>query len=235
VPETAPDPPIFTANDALPERPEPAVLLVDKPKGLTSFDVIRRLRRRFGIKKMGHAGTLDPMATGLLIVLIGREATRLQDRFMGLPKIYTGTIRMGETTPSFDAESEVIERRNASSVTDEDLERARSGLEGEILQLPPMYSAVKVGGERLYAKARRGEEIERQRRPVTIYRFELTGRRGNDLDFEVECSKGTYIRTLAHDLGQVLGVGGHLTALRRTGIGPFDVEEAWTLEQLTEN
>jgi tRNA pseudouridine55 synthase len=228
-----PAPPLLTAADPLPERPDPAILLVDKPKGLTSFDVIRRLRKRFGIKKMGHAGTLDPMATGLLVVLIGRDATRLQDQFMALPKVYTGTLRLGETTPSQDAESEVSERRDPSGVTDEDLDRARAALEGEIRQIPPMYSAVKVGGERLYAKARRGEEIERESRPVSIYSFALTGRSGTDVDFRVVCSKGTYIRTLAADLGEAVGVGAHLVALRREAIGPFGVGEAWGLDALT--
>jgi tRNA pseudouridine55 synthase len=228
-----PAPPLLTAADPLPERPDPAILLVDKPKGLTSFDVIRRLRKRFGIKKMGHAGTLDPMATGLLVVLIGREATRLQDQFMALPKVYTGTLRLGETTPSQDAESEVSERRDPGGVTDEALDQARAALEGEILQTPPMYSAVKVGGERLYAKARRGEEIVREARPVSIYSFALTERRGADVDFKVECSKGTYVRTLAADLGEAVGVGAHLVALRREAIGPFEVGEAWGLDALT--
>lgn len=225
-------PPLVTAANPLPEPGQPAVLLVDKPAGLTSFGVIRRLRRALGEKKIGHAGTLDPMATGLLIALVGREATRLQDRFMALPKTYTGTLRLGETTASFDAETPVEERHDASHITDEDLERARAAFVGQVEQLPPMYSAVKVGGQRLYRAARRGEEVERQPRPVTIYRFELTDRRGADVDFLVECSKGTYVRTLAHDLGQVLGVGAHLVALRRTAIGPFRVEEAWSLETL---
>jgi tRNA pseudouridine55 synthase len=228
-----PAPPLLTAADPLPEHPDPAILLVDKPKGLTSFDVIRRLRKRFGIKKMGHAGTLDPMATGLLVVLIGRDATRMQDQFMALPKVYTGTLRLGETTPSQDAESEVSERRDPRGVTDSDLDLARAALEGEILQTPPMYSAVKVGGERLYAKARRGEEVEREARPASIYSFTLTERRGADVDFRVECSKGTYVRTLAADLGEALGVGAHLVALRREAIGPFGVGEAWGLEALT--
>ncbi len=225
-------PPVLTCADPLPEPPAPAILLVDKPKGITSFDVIRRLRRALGIKKMGHAGTLDPMATGLLVVLVGREATRLQDRFMALPKTYTGTLRLGEATPSQDAESEVVERRDPSGVTDAALDAARADLEGEILQRPPMYSAVKVGGERLYKKARRGETVEREPRPVTVYRFVLGERRGPDVDFEVACSKGTYVRTLAHDLGAALGVGAHLTALRREAIGPFRAEEAWALEAL---
>ncbi|MEP0545790.1 MAG: tRNA pseudouridine(55) synthase TruB [Rhodothermales bacterium] len=225
-------PPIVTRTDQPPIGGGPAVLLMDKPGGLSSFDVIRRLRPLLGTKKIGHAGTLDPMATGLLICLVGRQATRLQDQFMGLPKTYTGTLRLGEVTPSYDAESEVIERVDASHVTDEQLDAVRQPLLGEIEQQPPMYSAVKVGGERLYKKARRGETIERVARPVSVYRFDLTARRGADVDFLIECSKGTYVRTLAHDLGQALGVGAHLTALRRAAIGPFGVDEAWGLEAL---
>src|SRR5690606_31526326 len=142
-------------------------------------------------------------------------------------------------TASYDAESEVVERKSAAHVTDADLDAARQTFLGTIEQRPPMYSAVKVGGERLYKKARRGEEIERAPRPVSIYRFDLTARRADesgsaDVDFVVECSKGTYVRTLAHDLGQVLGVGAHLTALRRTAIGPFTVDEAWTMAGLEE-
>ena len=225
--------PFVTATDELPERGA-FVLPVDKPQGISSFGVIRRLRPLLGTKKIGHAGTLDPMATGLLICLVGREATRLQDQFMGLPKTYTGTIRLGVTTDSYDAEGEVVERKSAAHVTDADLDAARQGFLGDIEQRPPMYSAVKVGGERLYKKARRGEEIERAPRPVSIYRFDLAGRRGDDVDFVAECSKGTYVRTLAHDLGQVLGVGAHLAALRRTAIGPFTVDEAWTVAGLEE-
>jgi tRNA pseudouridine55 synthase len=206
---------------------------MDKPHGMSSFGVIRRLRRFLGVKKIGHAGTLDPAATGLLICLVGRPATRLQDHFMGLRKTYTGTLRLGQTTASYDAESEVVEERDASAVTDEAIEAARQQFVGEIEQCPPMYSAVKMGGERLYKKARRGETVERPPRPVTIYRFDVE-KRGEELDFVVECSKGTYIRTLAHDLGQALGVGAHLTALRRTAIGPYHVDAAWTLEALAE-
>lgn len=224
--------PVITRETTLTLGEEPALILVDKPKDLTSFAVVRRVRRLAGIKKVGHAGTLDPMATGLLIVLIGRGATRLQDRFMAMQKLYSGTLRLGETTPSFDAETDVTERRDASAVSDEMLERARRTFLGEILQTPPMYSAVKVGGERLYRMARRGEEVQRQARTVAIHRFDIIARRGTDVDFEVECSKGTYIRTLAHDLGEVLGVGAHLVALRREAIGEYRVRDAWPLEEL---
>ncbi len=229
-------PPIVTNADPLPGPGEPAILLVDKPGGLSSFGVIRRLRPLLGTKKIGHAGTLDPAATGLLICLVGRAATRLQDRFMGLPKTYTGTLRLGATTETYDAEGAVVETVDASpvTVTDADLDAARQRFLGETAQRPPMYSAVKVEGERLYKKARRGETVERSARPVSVYRFDLTERRGDDVDFVVECSKGTYVRTLAHDLGQALGVGAHLAALRRTAIGPFSVAEAWTLGALAQ-
>lgn len=221
----------FSPAPKLPASWERVVLPVDKPKGWSSFDVIRRLRRLLRIKKMGHAGTLDPMATGLLIVLIGK-ATKLQDGYMGQPKSYTGTLRLGATTPSYDAESEVTERRDWQHLTEAQIRTASNGFLGEIEQRPPMYSAIKIGGERLYKKARRGETVERPLRRVTITRFEITEIDGPDVSFVVDCSKGTYIRSLAHDLGQHLGVGAHLTSLRRTAIGDHSVAQAWTLEAL---
>lgn len=224
--------PILTRSDVLEQLPDGFAILIDKPKGITSFGAIRRLRRVFGVKKVGHAGTLDPMATGLLIVLVGRKATREQDRFMGLPKVYSGAIRLGETTASYDAETPVEETNPTDYLTESDLESARQKFLGEIEQYPPMYSAIKVGGERLYKKARRGEMVEIKPRSVTISRFDLEKRRGSDVDFLVHCSKGTYIRSLAHDLGEELGVGGHLVALRREAIGPYRVEDAWGLEEL---
>ena len=211
---------------------EPAAFLVDKPPGMTSFGVVKKVRWALGVKKVGHAGTLDPMATGLLIVLVGRGATRQQDRFMGLPKVYTGTVRLGETTASFDADTPVEETRDAGAVTDAQIADGVAQLTGEIQQVPPVYSAIKRGGERLYKKARRGETVEIQPRPTTVYRFDVVERRGPDLDVRVECSKGTYVRSLAHDLGQIVGAGGHLVALRREAIGPFGVAEAWGLDAL---
>ncbi len=209
-------------------------LLVDKPQDITSFGVVKKVRWALGVKKVGHAGTLDPMATGLLILLVGRDATRQQDRFMGLPKVYTGTLRLGQTTASYDAETPVEEEADASGITDADLEAALEPFVGEIQQRPPVYSAIKKGGERLYKKARRGEEVEIEPRPTTVFSFEITGRRGDDVDVRVECSKGTYIRSLAHDLGQALGVGAHLVALRREAIGPFQVGEAFSLDALVD-
>lgn len=215
----------------VPDAFERVVLLVDKPPGWTSFDVVGKLRRLVSVRKIGHAGTLDPMATGLLICLIGR-ATKLMESFMGLPKVYTGTLRLGEVTPSYDAETTVTDRCGWEHLTKEDLGAARQHFMGPITQLPPLYSAVKVGGERLYKKARRGEQVERPLRSVHIDTFTLTDWQGADVSFEVACSKGTYIRSLAHDFGQALGVGAHLVALRRTAIGPYQVDRAWTIEQL---
>ncbi len=216
----------------LPDDLGDAVLLVDKPKGCTSFDVVRALRRLFAVRKIGHAGTLDPMATGLLICLVGRGATRRMQAFMELRKVYAGTLRLGEVTPSYDAETPVSRRAAWDHITTSDLAGARPGFVGAVSQIPPMYSARRVAGERLYRKARRGEIVERDASQVQIYRFELTGRRGADVSFELECSRGTYVRTLAHDFGSKLGVGAHLVALRRKAIGPYRVERAWTLEDL---
>lgn len=227
---------IYTRHEPLPRPLPPGALLVDKPPGLTSFGVVRRVRRALGVQKVGHAGTLDPMATGLLVVLAGREATRLQDRFMGLPKVYTGTLRLGETTPSHDAETPVEERRDASGVTDAALEALRPRFTGAIAQRPPAFSAVKVDGVRLYKHAHKGRVAEAaalaRERTVEVYDLAWTGRRGGDVDFRVYCSKGTYVRALARDVGEALGVGAHLVALRREAIGPFTVEEAFALDAL---
>jgi tRNA pseudouridine55 synthase len=209
-----------------------AVLPVDKPSGCTSFDIVRDIRRLLDHKKVGHAGTLDPLATGLLIVLVARPATRLQDAFMFLRKTYTGTIRLGETTASHDTETDVEESHPIDHLSAADIEAALAAFVGDIEQVPPMYSAIKIGGEKLYKKARRGEQVDRPPRPITIYDAEVTGIRGADVDLRVECSKGTYIRSLARDVGAELGVGAHLTALRRTAIGDYSVDDAWTMKQL---
>lgn len=181
---------------------------------------------------MGHAGTLDPMATGLLIILVARTATRLQEACMHRPKTYAATFRLGETTPSHDAETEVVERTDPSEVTRSDVDEARTSFLGTIEQVPPMYSAVKIDGERLYEKARRGETVDRPPRQVRVDRFELTDWRPPEVSFRIECSKGTYVRALARDLGNELGVGAHLTALRRTAIGSFSIEKSWALPAL---
>ncbi len=207
---------------------------VDKPKDSSSFDVVEVVREGTGVQKVGHAGTLDPMATGLLLILVARPATRLQAACMQLPKTYEATLRLGEKTPSHDTETEIVERSDPSGVTRSDVEEACAAFVGSIEQVPPMYSAVKVDGERLYKKARRGETVDRPPRQVRVDRLEITGWSPPEVSLRVECSKGTYIRALARDLGEELGVGAHLTALRRTAIGPFAVERSWTLEALTD-
>lgn len=207
-------------------------MLIDKPTDWTSFDVVEAVREGTGVSKVGHAGTLDPMATGLLIVLVARPATRLQEAFMAFPKAYRGTMRLGERTPSHDAETEVIEEADSSDLTREEIAAARDEFTGEILQVPPMYSAVKVDGEPLYKKARRGETVDRPPRQVRVDAFDVLDWSPPDLSFAVACSKGTYVRSLARDLGDALDVGAHLTALRRTEIGPYAVEDAWTLSDL---
>lgn len=229
----APDPTTVPVakQGTLPASWDPLILPVDKPGSWTSFDVIRKLRRVSPIRKMGHAGTLDPMATGLLIVLSGK-ATRLMNHFLGQEKEYEGTIRLGQTTASWDADTEVQEEKDASGVTDAMILQAIPAFTGDITQTTPAYSAVKVEGERLYKKARRGERIVLPTRSVTIHAFEVLNRAGRDIDVRITCSSGTYIRSLAHEVGQALGVGGHLSRLRRTRIGSLHVDDAWDLASL---
>ncbi len=217
----------------VPEAFARVVLPIDKPQWETSFDVVRIIRRLADERKVGHAGTLDPMATGLLIILVGR-ATKLMNTFLKLPKTYTGTLRLGQVTPSYDTETEVVEEHAWSGTTADDLDTARSLFLGTVVQRAPAYSAAKVRGERLYKKVRRGEKVDRPPRHVTIDAFDITGRAGADVSFRVVCSKGTYIRSLAHDFGQELGVGAHLVALRRTAIGPYQAADAWSLSALAD-
>jgi tRNA pseudouridine55 synthase len=212
---------------------------VDKPQGWTSHDVVGRMRRLAGTRKVGHAGTLDPMATGVLVVGINK-ATRLLTYIVGTSKTYTATIRLGESTVTDDAEGDVTFTRSAAAVTEEGVRAGVAALTGKIEQIPSSVSAIKVNGERSYARVRSGEEVKLTARPVTIHRFEVHGLRPAtggatlDVDVTVECSSGTYIRALARDLGNALGVGGHLTALRRTQVGPYTLDQAHTLEQLAE-
>jgi tRNA pseudouridine55 synthase len=207
------------------------VLVVDKPSGWTSHDVVGRVRRLAGTRKVGHAGTLDPMATGVLVVGIGR-ATRLLGHLSLTDKEYDATIRLGVSTVTDDAEGDVLEVRDASAVGD--VAPAMASLTGDIQQVPSAVSAINVDGVRAYARVRAGEDVELASRQVTVSRFELTGRRGDELDVRVECTAGTYVRALARDLGELLGVGAHLTGLRRTRVGPFGLDDARTLEQLAE-
>ncbi len=215
----------------LPPSDKPALILVYKPSGLSSFAVVKRIRYLTKVKKVGHSGTLDPMATGLLIVMLAK-ATRLMDSLLQLGKTYEGTIRLGEQTPSFDAETPVTKSVDPSGITLEQVETAATTFIGTIEQQTPVYSAVKVKGERLYKKARRGEHVVLPGRIVTVSEFEITSKSGPDVDFRVHCGSGTYIRALANDIGELLGVGGHLTRLRRTSIGDYAVTEAWALADL---
>ena len=209
------------------------LLVVDKPAGWTSHDVVGRCRRLAGTRKVGHAGTLDPMATGVLVLGVGR-ATRLLGHLALTDKTYEATVRLGATTVTDDAEGELVEQRDTSGVTDGAIAAAMTGLTGALQQVPSAVSAVKVDGVRSYARVRAGESVELAARPVVVSRFALLARRGDELDVAVDCTSGTYVRALARDLGAALGVGGHLTALRRTRVGPFDLSRARTLEQHAE-
>jgi tRNA pseudouridine55 synthase len=215
---------------------EPTGLIVlDKPAGLTSHDVVARVRRIAGTRRVGHGGTLDPMATGVLILGAGR-ATRLLTYVIGSGKAYAATIRLGQRTITDDAEGEVVAAVPAGHVTDERIRAGLARLTGEIAQVPSSVSAIKINGRRSYARVRAGEEVALAPRRVTVSRLDLLAVRRTpdlvDLDVEVACSSGTYIRALARDLGAGLGVGGHLTALRRTAVGGFTLAEAVTLEAL---
>lgn len=217
--------------------PGPGLVIVDKPGGMTSHDVVGRCRRLFGTRKVGHAGTLDPMATGVLVIGIER-ATKILGLITGTDKSYAATIRLGQTTSTEDAEGEVLQTVPAEHVTDEQLGAAVAALRGNIEQVPSAVSAIKVAGERSYKLAREGRAVELPARPVRIDRFEvLTVRKGGgftDVDVVVDCSSGTYIRALARDVGAALGVGGHLTALRRTAVGRYGLDEARTLDDLAD-
>lgn len=207
------------------------ILLVDKPEGWTSHDVVAKLRRLTGVRRIGHAGTLDPMATGLLAVFIGR-ATRAVEFAEGHDKGYTALLRPGVVTDTLDTTGRVLVT-SVQRPTRAELEAAIERFRGDIEQLPPMYSAIKLGGKKLYEIARAGGEVERKPRPVTIYRLECTGEREDgDFELEVECSKGTYIRTLCDDIGRELGCGACMSGLRRTRAGGFDVKDAHTLEEI---
>ncbi|MFG2036877.1 tRNA pseudouridine(55) synthase TruB [Dactylosporangium sp. NPDC048998] len=213
------------------------LVVVDKPGGMTSHDVVSRMRRIARTRRVGHGGTLDPMATGVLIIGV-EKATRLLTYVIGSTKQYTATIRLGESTVTDDAEGEVVARADASAVTDASIAAAVAPLRGDILQVPSAVSAIKVNGVRSYHRVRSGEEVELAARPVTVSRLDVlaTRRAGAyiDLDVDVACSSGTYIRALARDLGAALGVGGHLTALRRTAVGAFTLAEAATLDELAQ-
>ena len=211
------------------------LVIVDKPQGLTSHDVVGRMRRIAGTRRVGHAGTLDPMATGVLVLGVNK-ATRLLHHLVLADKAYTATIRLGQATTTDDAEGELVGGASAASLIEDAVVAAMRPLSGDIEQVPSAVSAIKVDGKRAYQRVRDGETVLLAARPVTVSRFEaLAFRRDKellDVDVVVECSSGTYVRALARDLGAALGVGGHLTALRRTRVGPFTLDQAHTLEEL---
>jgi tRNA pseudouridine55 synthase len=218
--------------------PDPGLVVVDKPAGMTSHDVVGRCRRIFGTRKVGHAGTLDPMATGVLVVGIER-ATKILGLLTVSDKSYTATLRLGQTTTTEDAEGQLLQTISAAEVTDAQIEAAVAALRGDIDQVPSAVSAIKVGGQRAYKLAREGQNVELAPRPVRIDRFDVLAVRRHgcvdDVDVDVDCSSGTYIRALARDVGEALAVGAHLTALRRTRVGRFGLDHARTLDELAEN
>lgn len=220
-----------TAEDFL----DGQILLINKPLGWTSFDVVKKIknliRTKYSLKKIkvGHAGTLDPLATGLLIVCTGKF-TKLISKIQGQEKTYTGTITLGGTTPSYDLETEVDNNYETAHITEELIKESTTQFIGEIDQKPPIFSALKKGGERLYEKARRGETIEIESRKVTVREFTITSIENLEVNFEIKCSKGTYIRSIAHDFGAALNSGGHLSKLCRTSIGEYQLSEAIDVE-----
>ena len=214
-----------------PTDPFSGVLLIDKPMGPTSHDIVNRIRRTFGIKKVGHGGTLDPMATGLLIMLLGK-GTKLSDRFLGSDKTYEGTMRLGITTDSQDAQGEVIGEGDPSCIAEEQVRDEMDKRVGDSLQTPPMVSAIKVDGLPLYKHARKGRTVERKPRLIHIFQFKLLRFELPDVDFVMRCTKGTYVRTLCHDIGNDLGCGAHLTRLRRTRSGSLDITQALPMDEV---
>lgn len=211
--------------------PLDGVLLVDKPPEWTSHDVVAKVRNHFRLEKVGHCGTLDPMATGLLVLVLGK-ATRLSEKFMVSDKVYEGTMRLGETTDSYDADGELTGTRPVPPLTIEALNEAAAGFLGDQQQIPPMVSAKKINGTALYKLARQGKEVVREPRLVHLYTYRFSEYEEPFAYFRVSCTKGTYVRSLASDLGEKLGCGAHLTALRRTGSGRFEVADALPLPEI---
>jgi tRNA pseudouridine55 synthase len=218
-----------TDNDTKPRTTDSFFLLVDKQSGFTSFDAVAKIRKQYGVKSVGHSGTLDPLATGLLLIAIGKNATRLLEYFTGADKEYVAEIKLGSSTTTDDSEGETVSvapKGKIESVTEQDICAAINELTGEIEQVPSTYSAIKVNGKRAYDLARKGENVALTPRKVTIYSFTVQNIKGDTITARVSCSKGTYIRALARDLGEKLGTFAHITMLRRTKIGDFSVENA---------
>lgn len=215
------------------ESVDGSVVLVDKPLEWTSFDVVKKLKYALKVKKIGHAGTLDPLATGLLILCTGKMTKQIE-KFQAQEKEYTGKFVIGQTTPSYDLETEPTVAVDTTHITMDDLTASKKAFEGIIDQTPPIFSAIKVKGKRAYESARKGEDIKLKSRQVEIKTFDITGFSDREISFKIICTKGTYIRSIAHDFGQKLGTGAYLSELRRTRIGNFSVEDAKTIEELTE-
>ena len=213
------------------EQPEGRVILIDKPLEWTSFDVVKKLKYKLQLKKIGHAGTLDPLATGLLILCSGKKTKQIE-QIQSQEKEYEGTLVLGQTTPSFDLETAVSDAVNIDHITDGQVYEATKQFMGTIEQIPPIYSAVKIDGKRAYKNARAGKEVKMRPRFVEVKEFEILNIAKPEVKFRVVCSKGTYIRSLAHDLGQALNVGAHLSQLKRTRIGEYHLSDADTIESI---
>ena len=207
------------------------ILVVDKPMDWTSYDVVNCVKRRFNVEKVGHCGTLDPIATGLLVILLGK-ATKFQDQFMGQDKVYAATMRLGVETDSEDRTGQVIATADCSAVTEAQIREAAAAFIGPQMQTPPMVSAIKLHGQPLYKLARKGQTVERQPREITIHSFDITRIALPDVDFTVRCTKGTYVRTICADFGHRLGCGAHMLELRRLQSGNFNLENAVTIDQI---
>ena len=210
---------------------EGEILLVDKPYEWSSFDVVKKVKNLFHIKKIGHAGTLDPLATGLLVLATGKK-TKTLNEYQNHDKTYTGVITLGQTTPSYDLETEFDDAYPTDHITEEQMIGVAESFVGEHTQVPPIYSAVKVEGQRAYKAARKGKDIKMKERQVHIHAFDIIKTDALDVHFKIRCSKGTYIRSIAHDFGKALNSGAHLSALRRTRVGDCKIEEAYTLDEL---
>jgi len=206
------------------------MILINKELRWTSFDVVKKIRNQFKIKKVGHAGTLDPLATGLLIICIGKMTKQI-NQFMDLEKEYTGTMVLGKTTPSVDLETEIVSENSTEHITDEEVICTAKTFSGKLMQVPPIYSAIKKGGERLYKKARKGEDIKIDPREVEAKEFEITDINLPEVKFRLVCSKGFYVRSLVRDFGEILGVGAYMSELERTRIGDFKLEDALTIDE----
>ncbi|MDP8212684.1 MAG: tRNA pseudouridine(55) synthase TruB [Candidatus Zapsychrus exili] len=210
------------------------IAIIDKPKRITSHDVVDRVRRKFKIKKVGHAGTLDPLATGVLVLLIGK-ATKLSSKFIGFDKAYDATLILGTETSSADTEGKIIKQSSFDNITEQQVKDTFESFVGKIQQVPPMVSAVRHKGRKLYELARKGIEVQRAARDIEIYSLVLNKMNSPYVEFSLECSKGTYVRQLAEDVGKKLGCGACISQIRRTKVGEFKIEEAVSLEELNES